>query len=73
MLRKFTVITDEHDDVIGTQIGHRALGRATGTTASLVARPGQTLHEIEFERPQLTCRADIDDFHRRLTEYLRKK
>jgi len=72
MIGKLTVITDEHGDVVGTQASDGAPDPATGATASLVAGPGQTLHKIEFEIPQLSSGADIDDFHRRLTEYLRK-
>ena len=73
MTGKFTVITDEHGDVVATQTGDGAPDPATGATASLVAGPGQTLHKIEFETPRLSCAADIDDFHRRLTEHLGKK
>ena len=73
MIGKFRVITDEHGDVVGTQPSEGATDAATGATAFLVAGPGQTLHEIDFEIPQLTSGAHIDDFHRRLTEHLRKK
>jgi hypothetical protein len=73
MIRKLTVITNEKGHVVGTHIGHGVANPATGTTTSLVAGPGQTLHRVEFEMPLLTSRADIEDFHRRLTEHLRKK
>ena len=73
MIRKLTVITDDHGDVVGTQIGHGDPHPATGATTSLVAGPGQTLHKIEFEMPRFAARADIDDFHRKLAEHLRAR
>jgi hypothetical protein len=72
MIAKFIVIANRNGDVVGTQAKPSGPDAATGTTTSLVAGPGQTLHEVDFEVPHLTCAADIDDFHRRLTKHLRK-
>jgi hypothetical protein len=72
MNRKITVVTDEHGNVVGTHLGHGEPDPATGNATFLVAGPKQKVHKIQFEVPHLTRREDIDDFHRRLAEHLRK-
>jgi hypothetical protein len=72
MLRKITVITDSHGEVIGTQLGQGEPDPGTGVSTSLVAGPDQHVHRIEYDVPRLGSRTGIDDFHRKLTEHLRR-
>ncbi|MGD0680134.1 MAG: hypothetical protein ABSC94_32530 [Polyangiaceae bacterium] len=72
MIRKFLVVTNKDGEVLGTQIGHGTQHPATGITTSLVAGPDQILHKVEFEMPRINSRADVESFHRRLSEFLRK-
>jgi hypothetical protein len=69
--RKLTVITNEKGEVVGTHLGH-GVPDARGVVTTLVAGPGQKAHHIEFEIPRLSSRADIEDFHKKLTAHLKK-
>jgi hypothetical protein len=72
MKRKITVVTNKNGEVAGTQLGHGEPNPKTGIATSVVAGPGQQLHKIEFEIPQLSARADIEAFHDKLAEHLKK-
>jgi hypothetical protein len=72
MIRSLTVITDETGEVIGAQIGQGAPDPTTGAVTTVVAGPGQTLHTIDYDVPRLDTPEDIENFHRKLTELLRK-
>lgn len=72
MTEKFMVLTDVTGTVVGTMVGDGTRDPNTGFAAGLTARPGQTLQIVEFEMPALKDRADVDEFHRKLTEHLRK-
>jgi hypothetical protein len=71
MKQKLTVVTDDHGKVLATQIGHEGTrDPRTGITVGIVAGPGQKLHKIEFDVPQMASHADVDAFHKKLAEHL---
>jgi hypothetical protein len=73
MKQKLTVITDRAGKVLVTRAGHGdQVDPRSGITSSIVAGPGQHLHEIEFDIPQLSARADIEAFHNKLEAHLSK-
>jgi hypothetical protein len=73
MKQKLTVITDREGKVLLTRAGHGdQVDPRSGIRVGIVAGPGQHLHEIEFEIPQLSARADIEAFHDKLAEHLKK-
>jgi hypothetical protein len=70
-MRKITVVTDENGRVVATQLGHGDVPDAmSGVVVSLAAGPGQRLHKIEFEVPQLGSRGDVESFHEQLGKHL---
>jgi hypothetical protein len=73
MRHKLTVITDSEGKVLVTQLGHGDVrDPKSGILGSIVAGPGQTLHKIEFDVPQMTARADVEAFHKKLADHLSK-
>lgn len=73
MKQKLTVITDRQGKVLVTGPGHGdQMDPRSGIHRSIIAGPGQQLHEIEFETPQLSARADIEAFHDKLAVHLSK-
>ncbi len=73
-MRKLTVVTNEHGAVVGTQLGHGDTPDAeNGITVALTAGPGQAIHKIEFDVPRLCTRADLEEFHKKLGEYLKAR
>jgi hypothetical protein len=71
MTQKLTVITNHQGKVIATQLGHGDhRDPQSGIRGGIVAGPGQSIHKIEFDIPQLFAPADIDAFHDTLTEHL---
>jgi hypothetical protein len=73
MKQKLTVITDGEGKVQLTRAGHGDhVDPRSGIRSGIAAGPGQHLHEIEFEIPQLSARADIEAFHDKLAQHLKK-
>jgi len=72
MKSKLTVITDSHGAVIATQVGHGEPDPKTGIAFGILAGPGQTIHKMEFDVPSFRSRRDVDDFHLRVSEFLRR-
>jgi hypothetical protein len=73
MKQKLTVITDREGKVLVTGSGHGdQIDPRSGVRRTIVAGPGQQLHEIEFEIPQLSARADVEAFHDKLAAHLSK-
>jgi len=71
MKQKVTVITDSKGKVEATQIGHGEMrDPRSGILGSIVAGPGQKIHKIEFDVPQMTTHADVDAFHKKLADHL---
>jgi hypothetical protein len=71
MRQKLTVITDSEGKVLVTQLGHGDIrDPKSGIIGGVVAGPGQQTHKIEYEVPQLTARADIEEFHKKLADHL---
>jgi hypothetical protein len=73
-MSKLTVVTDDKGLVVGTQLGHGDIpDPATGIRAALAAGPGQVLHKIDVELPQLRSRADVEHFHEELRTNLARQ
>jgi len=71
MKQKLTVITDSKGEIVATQIGHGDVREPqSGIVGGIVAGPGQHIHKIEFDVPQITSRADIEAFHKKVAEHL---
>jgi hypothetical protein len=71
MKQKLTVITDSKGKVVATQIGHGDVRDPhSGIAGGIVAGPGQNIHKIEFDVPQMTTRADVEAFHKKVAEHL---
>jgi hypothetical protein len=71
MKQKLTVITDREGKVQLTRNGEQVDPR-NGIRWGIAAGPGQHLHEIEFEIPHMSARADVEAFHDKLAEHLKK-
>lgn len=73
MKQKLTVITDREGKVQLTRAGHGdQVDPRSGVLWGIAAGSGEQLHEIEFEIPQLSARADIEAFHDKLAVHLKK-
>jgi hypothetical protein len=74
MKRKLTVVTNEHGQVVATQIGHGDVPHPeSGIVGSIVAGPGQHIHKIEYDvPPQMHSKRDVESFHKKLGEHLSK-
>jgi len=71
MKQKITVITDSKGKVVATQIGHGEIrDPKSGILGGIVAGPGQKIHKIEFDVPQMSTHADVDAFHQKLADHL---
>jgi hypothetical protein len=74
MKRKLTVITDAQGKVLVTQEGHEfSRHPQSGILSGIVAGPGQNAHKIEYDVPELRTSADVEKFHKELSDHLAKK
>jgi hypothetical protein len=71
MIKKVRAIVNDKGHVIGTQISDDA-DDAARAGVSIVAGPGHTLYEIDFDVPVFKSGADVENFHRQLAASLRK-
>lgn len=70
MKQKVTVITDSKGKVVAMQIGHGETRDPKSGTRGIVAGPGQNIHKIEYDVPQMATHADVDAFHKKLADHL---
>jgi hypothetical protein len=72
MKKKLTAITNADGKIVATQVGHGDTADvASGLSFSIVAGPGQTVHKIEYDMPELRSPADLDEFHKKLEHHLK--
>jgi hypothetical protein len=64
-MKKLTVIVAQDGRVIATRTGHGAhVDTKSGIRSELVARPGQTKHEIEIDVPdEFRSEDELERFH----------
>jgi hypothetical protein len=74
MKRKLTVITDAQGKVLVTQEGHGfSRHPESGILVGIVVGPGQDAHKIEYDVPEMRTSADVEKFHKALSDHLAKK
>jgi hypothetical protein len=71
MKRKMTVVTDKNGKVLVTQVGHGDMrDPQSGLLVAVVAGPGQQIHKIEYDVPDVRSSSDIVEFHKKLGEHV---
>ena len=74
MKNKLTVITDADGKIVATQVGHGDTPDvASGISFSIVAGPGQAVHKIKYDIPELRSPSDLEEFHKKLEHHLKAR